>query len=51
MIACEDEHDGVVDVLLKKEATVALRNKVSKYADWVKCDCVHVVSDFHCSVG
>jgi hypothetical protein len=32
MIACEDNHEDVVDVLLKNEATVALKNKVAKLA-------------------
>jgi hypothetical protein len=32
MIACEDDREDVIDVLLKNEATVALKNKVAKLA-------------------
>ena len=33
MIACEDDLEDIIDVLLKNEATVALKNKVNWNAD------------------
>ena len=36
MIACEDDRENIIDILLKNEATVALKNKVNFHTNWFK---------------
>ena len=44
MIACEDDRDDIVDVLLKNEATVALKNKVISMLIGLNCMIPHFFS-------
>ena len=44
MIACEDDCEDIVDVLLKNEATVALKNRVNWHTDSLKCTITHLLS-------